>query len=42
MASAIFFFFVKADTKKYRYALEKASAFADCQGKFQTLDHCIV
>ena len=30
-------FFAKAPTKKYRYALAKASAFADCQGKFQTL-----
>ena len=31
------FFFAEADTKKHRHASAKASTFADCQGKFQTL-----
>ena len=30
-------FFAEADTEKHRYASAKASGFADCQGKFQTL-----
>ena len=35
-------FFAEADTKKHRYALAKASAFADCQGQFRMLLHAII
>ena len=34
---ALVFFFAEADTKKHRYVLAKAFAFANCQGKFRML-----
>ena len=31
-------FSAEADTKKFRYTLAKASAFADCRGEFRMLN----